>query len=86
MLVPWWKPDLFKQMTYQSKVLLAVIGGLTFAIGWYFMIFTAYTDIPVLMTNILVGLVGIIVFTIMVARNRKRGIEVEKIYYEIPPA
>ena len=86
MLVPWWKPDLFKQMTYQSKVLLAVIGGLTFAIGWYFMIFTAYTDIPVLMTNILVGLVGIIVFTIMIARNRKRGIEVEKIYYEIPPA
>jgi amino acid transporter len=86
MLVPWWKPDLFKQMTYQSKILLAVIGGLTFAIGWYFMIFTAYTDIPVLMTNILVGLASVIVFTIMAARNRKRGIEVEKIYYEIPPA
>jgi amino acid transporter len=86
MLVPWWKPQLFKQMTFQSKILLAVIGALTFAIGWYFMIFTAYTDLPVLMTNILVGLSSVVVFTLMAARNRSKGIEVEKIYYEIPPA
>jgi glycopeptide antibiotics resistance protein len=86
MLAPWWKPELFKQMTFQSKTLLTTVGGLTFAIGRYLMIFTAYKDVPVLTTNIPVGLLGIVVFTIMTARNRSRGIEVEKIYYEIPPA
>ncbi|MGC8975587.1 MAG: APC family permease [Thermoprotei archaeon] len=86
MLIPWWRPELFKRMTYQMKSVLFVVGALTFGIGWYFMIFTAYTDIPVLMTNILVGLIGVIVFVVMAARNRSRGIEIEKVYSEIPPA
>jgi amino acid transporter len=86
MLIPWWKPELFKRMTYQMKTVLVIVGALTFAIGWYFMIFTAYTDIPVLMTNILVGLIGILILTAMAARNRSKGIEIEKIYAEIPPA
>jgi amino acid transporter len=85
-LIPWWRPDLFKQMTCQSKVLLVFVGSLTFMIGWFFMIFTAYTEIPVILTNILVGVVGIWAFAGMAARNRRKGIEIEKIYYEIPPA
>jgi len=86
MIIPWWRPELFKRMTFQSKTLTSVVGALVFAVGWYFMIYTAYKDLPVLMTNIVVGLVGIIVFTVMIARGRSRGIEVEKVYYEIPPA
>jgi amino acid transporter len=86
MLVPWWKPELFKRMTYQMKTVLVIAGALTFAVGWYLMIFTAYTDIPVLMTNILVGLIGVLILTAMAARNRSKGIEIEKIYAEIPPA
>jgi glycopeptide antibiotics resistance protein len=86
MIIPWWRSELFKRMTFQSKTLTSVVGTLVFTIGWYFMIYTAYKDLPVLMTNIVVGLVGIIVFTVMIARGRSRGIEVEKVYYEIPPA
>jgi len=86
MIIPWWRPELFKRMRFQSKTLTSVVGALVFAIGWYFMIYTTYKDLPVLMTNIVVGLVGIIVFTVMIARGRSRGIEVEKVYYEIPPA
>ncbi|MEM2664773.1 MAG: APC family permease, partial [Candidatus Methanomethylicia archaeon] len=63
-----------------------IIGALVFAIGWYFMIFTAYTDIPVLLTNIIVGTVGVLILAFMMAKNRARGIPVEKIYSEIPPA
>jgi amino acid transporter len=85
-LIPWWRPDLFKQMTCQSKALLVFVGSLTFMIGWFYMVFTAYTEIPVVATNILVGIIGIWVFAAMAARNRRRGIEIEKIYYEIPPA
>lgn len=86
MLIPWWRSELFSRMTFQSKLVCAIVGALTYAIGWYFMIFTAYTDIPVLMTNILVGLIGTIVFVIMGAKNRAKGIEIEKIYTQIPPA
>jgi amino acid transporter len=85
-LIPWWRPDLFKQMTCQSKALLVFVGSLTFMIGWFYMVFTAYTEIPVVATNILVGIIGIWAFAAMAARNRRRGIEIEKIYYEIPPA
>ncbi len=50
------------------------------------MIFATYTEIPVILTNILVRVVGIWAFAGMAARNRRKGIEIEKIYYEIPPA
>jgi amino acid transporter len=86
MLAPWWRPDLHKQMTWQSKALLFTIGALTFAIGWYFMVFTAYKELLVMLVNIIVGLLGVTIFAAMSARNRDRGIEVEKIYYTIPPA
>ncbi|MEM1549777.1 MAG: APC family permease [Candidatus Methanomethylicia archaeon] len=86
MLLPWWKPELFKAMIIPSKIASLIIGALVFAIGWYFMIFTAYTDIPVLLTNIIVGTVGVLILAFMMAKNRARGIPVEKIYSEIPPA
>ena len=86
MMIPWWRPELFKRMTFQSRVGCAVVGALVFAIGWYFMIYTTYTDIPVMLTNIIVGLIGVLIFVWMSARNRARGVEVEKIYSQIPPA
>lgn len=86
MMIPWWRPELFKRMTFQSKAACFIAGILTFAVGWYFMIFTTYTDIPVMLTNIIVGIIGLLVFIWMSARNRARGIEVEKIYSQIPPA
>ncbi|WP_276813507.1 APC family permease [Desulfurococcus amylolyticus] len=86
MLIPWWKPELFKRMTITSPVTATVIGAIVFALGWYFMIYTSYSQPLIVLVNITVGLIGLIIFTAMSARNRSRGIEPEKIYGEIPPA
>ncbi len=86
MMIPWWRPELFKRMTFQSKAAAFIVGLITFAIGWYFMIYTTYTEIPVMITNIIVGVIGIGLFIWMSARNRAKGIPVEKIYTQIPPA
>jgi len=86
MLLPWWKPELFKRMVFQNRLWITVLGAIVFALGWYFMIFTAYPDPLIVIVNISVGLIGLLIFVAMSARNRARGIEPERIYGEIPPA
>ncbi|MEM1533031.1 MAG: APC family permease [Desulfurococcaceae archaeon] len=86
MLIPWWRPELFKRMTFPSKVFASAVGAAVFGIGWFFMILTAYSDPLIVMINVTVGLIGLITFVAMSARNRARGIEPEKVYAQIPPA
>ncbi|MGC8563268.1 MAG: APC family permease [Fervidicoccaceae archaeon] len=86
MILPWWKADMFGKMTFPSKTFTSIIGALVFAIGWYFMIMTSYTDPSIVLINILVGLIGLALFTVMIARNKARGIDPSKIYANIPPA
>lgn len=86
MLVPWWRPELFERMVFPSKLLASVIGAVIFGIGWFFMIMTSYTDPMIVLINIIVGVLGLSIFTYMSARNRARGIEPSKIYSQIPPA
>ncbi|MEZ0290618.1 MAG: APC family permease [Sulfolobales archaeon] len=86
MLVPWWRPELFERMIFPSKILASAVGAIVFALGWFFMIITSYSNPMIVLINILVGLIGLIIFTAMSARNRARGIDPSKIYTQIPPA
>ncbi|MEM0010913.1 MAG: APC family permease [Candidatus Bathyarchaeia archaeon] len=86
LLLPWWRPDLFEKMVFPSKVAAAITGALTFAIGWFFMIMTSYSDPLIVLVNILVGLTGLLIYTYQCARNRAKGIDPTKIYTQIPPA
>ena len=86
LMVPWWKPDLYKRMTIQSKGLLVTVGVIMFIMGWWMLLFTAYYDPVIQLFNTLVGAVGIITFVAMVVHSKKMGIPVEKVFSEIPPA
>lgn len=85
MLLPWWRPDLFEKTVFPSKAVALIAGTLTFAVGWFFMILTAYPDPLIVIVNILVGVIGLLLYTYMCARNRARGIDPSKIYTQIPP-
>lgn len=88
MLLPWWRPDLFEKMVFPSKLAAAVVGALMFTIGWFFAIYTSaeYPELSVMLVNIIVGLLGVLLYTYQTARNRARGIDPTKIYAQIPPA
>ena len=86
LMVPWWKPELYKRMTIQSKALLATVGVIMFILGWWMMLLTAYYDMTIQIINATIGGIGIIIFVLMVAHNKKKGIPVDKVFSEIPPA
>lgn len=86
MLVPWWRPELFDRMIFPSKLFTSVVGAIIFGLGWFFMIITSYTDPMIVLINIIVGVLGLAIFTYMSAKNRARGIDPSKIYSQIPPA
>jgi amino acid transporter len=86
MLAPWWRPDLFERMVFPSKLLASIVGAIIFGLGWFFMILTSYTDPMIVLINVIVGVLGLSIFTYMSARNRARGIDPSKIYSQIPPA
>ena len=86
LMVPWWKPELYKRMTVQSKAVLATVGVIMFGLGWWMMLLTAYYDITIQILNAVIGTVGILVFVLMVAHDKKMGIPVDKVFSEIPPA
>ena len=85
-LLPWWRPEIFERTVFKSRIATSVLGIIVFAIGWWLMLYTSYPEPSVQMVNIAAGVIGISVYTYMMARNRARGIDPSKIYGQIPPA
>jgi amino acid transporter len=90
MLMPFFRRDLYERCVWQIEIrgipAMSIIGALVFAVGWFFVILTSYTEPLIVLMNILVSLIGLLIFTYQQYRNVKRGIDVRKIYTEIPPA
>ena len=85
-LLPWWRPEIFERTVFRSKMLTSTIGIIVFVIGWWLMLYTSYPEPTVQMVNFLAGAIGLVIYVIMMARNRSRGIDPSKIYGQIPPA
>ncbi|MEM1619384.1 MAG: APC family permease [Fervidicoccaceae archaeon] len=86
MLMPHWRPDLFDKVVLPSRRLCTVVGALVFALGWFFMILTAYSDPAIVLVNVVVGTAGLLIFAYMSQKNRERGIEPSRVFAQIPPA
>lgn len=91
MFLPYSRPDLFEKSTFQYKIFgvpwVSVIGTLTFAVGWW-MILNVTTEqnmLAMVATTILV-LAGLVLALYMWGKNRKEGVDPNKIFKEIPPA
>ncbi|MHA1631555.1 MAG: APC family permease [Candidatus Freyarchaeota archaeon] len=89
MILPYFRRDLFDKCVVQSKIggipVVSLLGAIVFAIGWFFIILTSYTDLLIVLVNIAVCLAGLLIFIYMQSRNTARGIDVRRIYTEIPP-
>lgn len=90
-MLPYLRPDLYEKSTFQYTVggvpLISIIGVATFLVGWFmfsmvgqYMVFWSY-----MATAIMLAL-GFILVAWMYNRNRKEGIDPNKIFTEIPPA
>jgi amino acid transporter len=90
MILPYKRPDMFKLSPLQSKVfgipVISVLGLLSTGIGLWLMLFPVLEmDFPTMLFLAVWVMIGLVIYMGMQARNAKRGIDVSKIYQEIPP-
>ncbi len=92
MFFPYARPDLFEKSTFQFKLFgkipwVSIIGAITFGVGFW-MILNVTTEqnmLAMIITTVLI-LIGLVMAVIMWARNRREGIDPNKIFTNIPPA
>ena len=90
MLLPYHKPDIYKRSPVRWQIgklpVITILGGFTFLAGWFF-IYLALRNFSPLVMAVFVGvmLAGLIVYLYQQAKNRREGVDVNKIYSEIPP-
>jgi amino acid transporter len=89
--LPYLRPDLYEKSTFQYTVggvpVISIIGVATFLVGWFmfsmvgqYMVFWSYMSIAIMLA------LGFILVAWMYNRNRKEGIDPNRIFTEIPPA
>lgn len=89
--LPYMRPDLYEKSTFQYTLggvpVITILGVVCFLVGWFmvsmvgqYMVFWSY-----MATAIMLAL-GFILVAFMYNKNRKEGIDPNKIFTEIPPA
>ncbi len=90
MLLPYHKPHIYERSPVRWKIggvpVISILGAFTFLVGWFFiyMAFRNFTPV-VMLTFTGVILIGLIVYVIQQNKNKKEGVDVSKIYSDIPP-
>ena len=90
MILPYKRPDIFKLSPLQKKIagipVISILGLLTTCIGLWLLLFPVLElDFAAMAFLAIWVLVGLVVYLAMQAKNAARGIDVSKIYQEIPP-
>jgi amino acid transporter len=90
MLLPYYRPDIYERSPIKWKVfgvpVIVLLGFVTFAEGWFFVFLSVMGfSKPVMLVLISTMVVGFVIYVWQQAQNKKRGIEVSKIYAELPP-
>jgi amino acid transporter len=90
MLFPYRRPDIYEKCPIKTKIfgipLVTLAGFVTFVVGWFFLFLSAREiTIPVAIVLSLLIFLGMILYIYQYARNRRNGVNISKIYSEIPP-
>ena len=90
MLLPYHKPEIYNRSPVKWEVLnipvMSILGAFTFIVGWFFIYLSLRNFSAIIMlTFIGVMLVGLIIYLVQQNRNKKDGVDVSKIYSQIPP-
>ena len=90
MLLPFRRPEIYENVPIKSKILgvpaITFWGFLTFAIGWFIVFFTIlHMTLVICLVAVAVMLAGMILYFAQQIRNIRRGVDITKIYSQIPP-
>jgi amino acid transporter len=89
--LPYLRPDLYEKSTFQYTLggvpVITIIGVATFLVGWWMMgVVGQYMVFWSTMGTAIMLAIGFILVAFMYNKNRKEGIDPNKIFTEIPPA
>jgi APA family basic amino acid/polyamine antiporter len=90
MLLPYHKPHIYEHSPVKRELfgvpVLTILGGFTFIAGWFF-IYLALRNFDPLVMFCFIGVMvaGLVMYLVQQAKNRREGVDVNKIYAEIPP-
>ena len=90
MLLPYHKPEIYERSPVKWEIagvpVMSVLGAFTFAAGWFFVFLAFRNFTPAIMLSLIaLMLVGLVVYLYQQNRNRAEGVDVGKIYSQIPP-
>ncbi len=90
MLLPYHKPEIYERSPVKWEVggvpLMTILGAFTFAAGWFFLFLSFKNFSPTIMLSLIaLMLVGLIIYLYQQRRNRAEGVDVSKIYSQVPP-
>jgi APA family basic amino acid/polyamine antiporter len=90
MLLPYHKPEIYERSPVKWEIgkvpVMALLGGFAFIAGWFFIYLSLRNFSPTIMlTLILVMVIGLVVYLIQQNKNKREGVDVTKIYSQIPP-
>lgn len=86
MILPFIRPSLFDRAPIKSKSLMVLLGAYTMVFG-FFTLFLCALEMGIssaLYISILLG-VGMIIYTYQQKKNVESGVDISKVYEEIPP-
>ncbi|MEA3475373.1 MAG: APC family permease [Candidatus Cloacimonadota bacterium] len=90
MLLPYHKPEIYNRSPVKWEIfkipVMSILGAFTFIVGWFFIYLSIRNFSPVIMLTLIgVMLIGMVVYLVQQNKNKKDGVDVSKIYSQIPP-
>jgi len=90
MLLPFVKPEIYQRSPVRWKWfgidLIVILGMITFIEGWFFLFLSAMEfNRAILMVTLGVMFIGMLIFLVQQRKNVREGVDISKIYSQIPP-
>ena len=84
------KPEIYDRSPVKWEIgglpVMTILGAFTFVAGWFFLYLAMRNFSPTIMLSLTaLMLIGLVVYLYQQGRNRREGIDVGKIYSQIPP-
>ena len=90
MLLPFLKPEIYERSPVRWKWfgvdLIVILGMITFIEGWFFLFLSAMEfNRAILMVTLSVLFIGMVIYLVEQRKNKMAGVDISKIYSQIPP-
>ena len=86
MLLPYLKPEIYDKSPIKGKIWIPILGVITFGEGWFVLIFsTMGFNKGIALVTASVMTIGMLIYLIQMARNKRNNVPVSEIYSQIPP-